>query len=323
MTDKNCIRLVKNENKEKPPVLLVYDELFFCIHEQLRRLKTYSEPTLANFLFSYSLFEGLLRELSFQIYYAFPIKLKGLSKESNNNNDKLTIEKDTILSTNDYYDVLNSIIDSKLSQISKGSIFNYLIFFMNHSGIHITIDETLLKDMSEARNIIAHNNISNFKSWNVKSKLRIDELKPYDLQRYMEYIIATINSIKSELERKYKKYTPEKLLLDSWSYTCPKRLPIYKIFDFSSGSALIKFDDAINEIQAISSGEKHILSIWLENYNIEVMYRVMSQVGQVHPIAHITSNLIGKIRYLQQLFREYPNLMNGFKYVVENGEIKA
>jgi len=53
------------------------------------------------------------------------------------------------------------------------------------------------------------------------------------------------------------------------------------------------------------------------------MYKIMSQVGQVHPTANISDKLIGKRRYLQQLFGKYPNLMNGFKYLIENGKIKT
>ena len=302
------------------PILLVCEEMLSSIDEQIAEIDKYKSPMPANFLFVYALFEGLLRELSFQIYYAFPIKLKGLCQESANPNEYFEIEKDRFLATNDYYFILNSIIDRKLSKLTKDSLANLLAFFAKHSGVSITTDEKLLLNMTTARNIIAHSNGYKIKPWSIDSFMYSHILEQSTLQQYIDYILDMCALLKDEIRKKYQKYTYEKLLLESWRYTCPSILSIYDVFDFSTGKAAIKIESAINKISNISGGEKYLVSMWIGNYSLDVMYNIMSKVGAICSPAHVT--FTNEIGYLQQLFREYPYLVNGQSFLVENGKIK-
>lgn len=309
------------DSMKNVPILLVCDEMLSSIDEQLMELEKYKTATTANFLYSYALFEGLIRELSFQLYYAFPVKLKGFCEETKNENKYCEIENDKLLMTNSYYFVLNSIIDRKLYKISKDSITNFLKTFIKHSGITLKLNESLLSDMTKARNIIAHSNAYKVKPWNIDSAMFSYTLKQSNLQKYINYISEFCICLKCELGNQFQKYTYEKLLLESWHYTCPKKLSLYDVFDFSSGEAKVKVESAIENISKLSVDEKYIVSIWLENYNLNDMYYIMSKVGEVYSSAHISMN--NEIRYLQQLFREYPYLVNGQQFGVENGLIKA
>ena len=263
----------------------------------------------------------MLRELSFQIYYAFPIKLKGLCNESPNPNEHFEIIKDTFLYTNDYYFVLNSIIDKKLYKLSRNNLADFLNFFAKHTGISLEMDNNLLWNMTNARNIIAHNNGYNIKPWSIDSAMFSRILEKSQIKQYLDCIFNMCNSLKIGVAKKYKNFTYEKLLLDSWEYSCPKILSIYDVFDFSTGEAKIKINSAINKISQLAVTEKYTVSVWIENYNLDNMYQIMSKVGNVYPPAHISIN--NELRYLQQLFREYPYLVDGQTFLVENGFIKT
>ena len=302
------------------PVLLVCDEMLESIAVQMEELEKYNAPTPANFLFCYALFEGMLRELTFQLYYAFPEKLKGLCDDSSNSKNRFEIEKDALLLTNDYYFILNTIIDKKLYNLSKNNLYDLLTFFFQHSGISCKIEKELLFKMTKARNIIAHSNGYKVKPWNIESAMFNSILETSMIKKYIAYINGLTVSIEVQLEKKYSKYTYERLLLESWEYTCPSKLSIYDVFDFGTGKANVMVDSAIKSISKLRAREKYLVSIWLENHNLDIMYDIMSKVGEVYPSAHIGKN--DELRYLQQLFKEYPYLLDAQPFLVENGKIK-
>ena len=78
-------------------------------------------------------------------------------------------------------------------------------------------------------------------------------------------------------------------------------------------------EKATQKIQTLSRDEKYLVSVWLENHNIEIMYQIMSKVGEVNSAAHIS--VFNELRYLHQLFRQYPYLVSGQNYKVENTKI--
>lgn len=301
------------------PTLLVCDELLESIATQKQELNKCATPTPANFLFAYALFEGILRELSFQFYYAFPKRLKGAGKDASSANEYFEIQKDALLWTNDYYFVLNTIIDKKLFNLSKDSLYSFITTFLKISNISFSIDKDLLVNMTMTRNIIAHNNAYNVKPWNIRSEMFSDIVRQSNLKIYIEYINSLIRLIEIEIEKKYKKFTYEKLLLDSWNYTCPK-LSIYDIFDFKTGTAKIKVESAIKRISELPVTEKYLVSVWIENHNLDDMYKIMSKVGEVYTPAHIAKR--AELHYLQQLFQEFPFLLDEQPFCVENGKLK-
>lgn len=327
------------------PTLLVCDEMISSIISQIDAINNYTAPTVVNYFFVYALFEGLLRNICFQLYYAFPAKLEGQNDDhSSNANDKCTIKKSELLKTNDYYYLLNCIIDSKLDSISKGSLYDYLKFFFKLSGAFIDLDQEFLEKMTKARNIIAHDCLLQNKPWNNQDYDNIiilnsvnddylDDNEFYEkknkhailskdsIYSYIQYLLKICNLLKNELKDKYQRYTYEKLLIDAWNYTCPPIVPIYKIFSFDSGSPLINFESAVDNISILSSSEKYILSIWLSHCDINTMYSVMSKVGTVNLPTRIA--LQHKLLFLNQLFREFPLIVNGQKYQIENGKIKV
>lgn len=301
------------------PTLLVCDELMESLATQKLELLDHQKPTPANFLFSYALFEGLIRELSFELYYAFPAKLKGLESGTTNSNNKFEIDKEDFLLTNDYYFVLNKIIDKKLYKLSKDSIYNLLTFFFGHSGISFDVNKELICQMTIARNIIAHNNGYKVKYWNIESDMLNSIVDVSNLQQYIDYINNLVESIEQNLDKKYEKYTYEKLLLDSWNYTCPK-LSIYDIFDFKSGKAKIKIASAIENIRKLPVTEKYLVSVWIEKNSLNAMYQIMSKVGEVYAPTYIAKR--NELHYLQQLFQEFPYLLDEHPFNVENGQLK-
>lgn len=303
------------------PTLLVCDEIIESIAMQKLEWSDHQKPTPANFLFSYALFEGLLRELSFELYYAFPAKLKGLDNVTTNSNNTFEIEKNELLLTNDYYFVLKRIIDKRLYKLSKDNLFNLLNFFFKHSGIYFEVNEDLLFQMTKARNIIAHNNGYKVRSWTVESEMFDSIIEESSLKQYNEYILNLMESIELKLDEKFENYTYEKLLLDSWNYTCPK-LSIYDVFDFQTGKAQIKIESAIKCIRTLTATDKYLVSLWIENNNINDMYYIMSKVGEVYPSTHIAK--VNELHYLQQFFKDFPYLFEGHPFLIdETGKLKV
>lgn len=306
--------------KNKPPVLLVCDEMISSITNQMIEIKKFDSPSTINFLYCYTLFEGLIRELCFQLFYAFPEKLNGNS-DKDKDDEKLEIDKKSLLLTNDYYFILNSIIDKKLKNKSKDNMFDYLKFFEKISGIELDMDENFIREMSKARNIIAHNNAYKIKPWYIGSMMDSNLLRESNIKKYIETIKSIIGEIEIKVKKKYEKYTYEKLILDSWEYTAPTFCSIYQFFDFSKGSATINKESARECVQKASSGERYILSIWLENYNPQIMYEIMSGCGMVNTTAHNTMS--DQIRFLHELFIEFPYLVNQQEFKIKDGELNG
>lgn len=289
--------------KNKPRLLIVKN-LEEIVEDRIIEIKKITNSTLSDFLYSYTLLEGTMWMLLNRIFVAFPEKLCG-----DNDNETIEIEKSFLLSTNDYYLILSYVIEKKLFKVSKGNMNAYIKFFEKQIGLNLDVDDKLIKDMSLARNVIAHNNAPIYLDEMVYSKLDNPLCSDENRKKYIKYIKDLLVEIKSQISKNYASYTYKKLLLDSWEYTMPKCVSIENVFDFTNGIASIKEDEAKKVAKMISSGERFILQIWLENYSNDVMMRIMKDAGMILNYTH--STMTHKIRFLQEMFSEYPFMVNG------------
>ena len=101
------------------------------------------------FIYAYSLFESTITEIIRYYIKAFPYKI-----------DKtISVNKDLFLTSPRASDIIDAIIDQNIRKYSSRSLYAYIQFFISIQDLDLSLNENKIKDISDLRNSIVHDNI--------------------------------------------------------------------------------------------------------------------------------------------------------------------
>lgn len=296
----------------KEPILLVNSELItdlgLSINEMVDHLKVVNKENYKMvYIYAYSLFEGAIHQLAKSICYAFPQKI--FKKAINNN--KLNY-KDIFNDING----INKLIDDFLLKIDKKSLDNMLKEYLGIVSIDVSYDEKQLIEISRNRNVIVHNNSRKINNTHMRvARPEHEKLNFETIKSNIIYLIELLREIKIKVNDKYSEYTFKKLMDESIKYTLGNSLGDYSIFYAIREDNTITLDFAKIKILAryLSTSEKLLFSIWLQQYSESISESVDINVSSFPMIIGMDDNTINKIMYIIKFFYRFPYVFQGQK----------
>ena len=101
------------------------------------------------FIYAYSLFESTITEIIRYYIKAFPYKI-----------DKtISVNKDLFLTSPRASNIIDAIIDQNIRKYSSQSLYAYIQFFISIQDLDLSLNEHKIKDISDLRNSIVHDDI--------------------------------------------------------------------------------------------------------------------------------------------------------------------
>lgn len=289
--------------------LFVTDDLIKSIKNNINEIE--DMVTILNiknrkaiFIYIYSLLEGAVFEYLRSYLYAFTEKIG---------------EKNYIINKEDLNgsEIKETIVKKYIQNISRANLYEYIL----KACELVDIESSWLKDNKlplheaiEIRNIITHNNMNMIKTntGSEQGELPHDDLSVEYITKFAKKCVEILNKICLLFSSKYSKYTKEYLLREAWKYvfTSPI-LGFDSIWDMNNKLGLhIKGDEAEHYVKSASSSEKLLLSIWFNQYSTSLNKRFFD-FNEMPMLVSVDSSSKNQIRFLINLFEQYPYLLNG------------
>lgn len=227
----------------------------------------------AYFIFAFALFESALCEAMRHMLSAFPEKI--------NSEKQFTLSSD-VLYKNMFSPqmILSSLIDSEIKKISKGSAHAVIAEAERICAIQALHERNRLEEISHFRNLLTHANTPSKGEYLLG--LQSESKNHFTLElakRDIAYLIDVLESFALEIANKYRKYTVVRLLQDLWNTLFNS--PLLRFEDCvliragatgNTEKKIVGFHfDYIEKISnSISSGEKFLLSMVLQQYSVSL-----------------------------------------------------
>ncbi len=176
-------------------------------------------------------------------------------------------------------------------------------------SIDVSYDEKQLIEISRNRNVIVHNNSRKINN----SHMRVvrpehEKLNFETIKNNIIYLIDLLREIKIKVNDKYSEYTFKKSIDESIKYTLGNNLGEYSIFYAIREDNTITLDFAKIKTLAsyLSTSEKLLFSIWLQQYSESISESVNINVSSFPMIIGMDDNTINKIMYIIKFFIDSP-----------------
>lgn len=285
--------------RRKPPIIIgnqilsIFDIGIDELKLIISHLQNYEQikGLTAAYLFAYAIFEGTLYKIYNKVLKAFPEKA---------DLENTHLENNKLFSTSRTSVVIKDLCD-EFSKSFGYSTFNQLIKKFNKIvGVDlksIKFQNKELDNYKENRNSIAHK--GTFSS----------DIPIILVKNHIEILINTLYLIKDKFELKYSKYTDIELIRKTCHYLFGMSdIEFNNCFDFSGGHVSIGLKPIERFYGRLSSSEAHCFLLFIANYNAGISNKF--KVSDLRPRASLTDSTIDRISFINDLFEEYPHLIN-------------
>jgi hypothetical protein len=311
--------------RTQPPRIFICDEWVYGIQNNAERIKNAlnglnEDSKEMTYIFAFSLFESALSEAYRQFLFAFPEKF------SNKEERKIDVSRIYSHLYNPkklWFEIVNDEVKKK-AKGDTGAIFEYV---SKQFSVSVQFDKSHLREITDLRNRIAHENTNSSRSYAFGRKLHNYTSNPSDLTDYkrkINVLIDLLSSLATALYDKYGKYTALKFMEEFWGY----------VF----GTPILPFSRTVDTCEKTENGKKmlscrpnfeYIKTIHKSLSSTEKFYLVMlllqyggSSIDQFYKFNDLPS-LIGrdkaKFVWLLQVLDIYPFLfepIEGISYAV-------
>lgn len=257
------------------------------------------------FIYAYSLFESTITEIIRYYIKAFPYKI-----------DKtISVNKDLFLTSPRASNIIDAIIDQNIRKYSSQSLYAYIQFFISIQDLDLSLNEHKIKDISDLRNSIVHDDIKNSLIYkhtnNTKSYNQNPPISLYE--NHICYFIEILDLYNTSMGKKYYEYTLDKLARAIWEYTFSTPvLPFDAVWEYhSEGYLTIKdIDDLKSRATSLSKSEHLFLAIFLQQYNND-LNNYIHDFNKIPSLVSIDKYNKAKLVELIDFFDSFPLLFNG------------
>lgn len=255
------------------------------------------------FLYGYSLFESTITEILRYYLNAFPGKL----------DKNITIGKSELLSSPATYDIISNSVNNYIRKYSSEALIKYLSFFEETLNITLSIDKNIVKEISQTRNNITHDNsYFELREMHIKNNSHSPAPSLLSFQEKMQYLLCMLDNIDLQISSTYQKYSYEFLLRSVWKYIFSSPLLVFdQIWEFKNGALQIKDIKQVKKrIKSISSSEHLLIAIFLQQYSNE-LNETLHSFRDIPPLVSIDEDTKNKIIEVITFFKYYPRIFNG------------
>lgn len=255
------------------------------------------------FLYGYSLFESTITEILRYYLNAFPGKL----------DKNITIGKSELLSSPATYDIISNSVNTYIRKYSSEALIKYLSFFEETLNITLSIDKNIVKEISQTRNSITHDNsYFELREMHIKNNSRTLTPSLLSFQEKMQYLLSMLDNIDIQISSTYQKYSYEFLLRSVWKYIFSSPLLVFdKIWEFKNGALQIKDTKQVKkQIRNISSSEHLLLAIFLQQYNHD-LNETLHSFRDIPSLVGIDEDTTNQIIEVITFFKYYPRIFCG------------
>ena len=271
-----------------------FDDGISTLLSLLAEIKTAKELQLAIpfYLFAYCKYEGTLYQIYKHTIRAFPHRA---------NVKKLDIKPEDILNCSCKATILDMFCISLSKKFGEGDIRNYKGQYEDVVDTKINIQVSIVSSINEFkdyRNQLAHHG-------------QIDDNISINLMcSHIEAAIQILSQYKDSFCTKYKDYTEQNLIRNSCQYLFKMNAVLFdKCFYFNSNNLFqIHLEGIQHWYGTASSSEQHCFLLFIANFGDSVLRNI--NCSKLRPRISLTDNTIEKVSYIDELFKEYPYIIN-------------
>ena len=273
-----------------------FDDGISTISSLLSEIKSSnsSTSTISSYLFAYCKYEGTLYQIYKHTIKAFPERA---------NLKKLDIKPEDIINCSCKATILDMFCISLSKKFGEGDIKKYKGQYEEAVKTTITLETPIfnaINEFKDYRNQLAHHG-------------RIDSDKRLTIDMMCSHIEAAIQILtryKESFLTKYEDYTEQALIRNSCQYLFKMNTVLFdKCFYFDSSNVFqIHLEGLRHWYGTASSSEQHCFLLFIANFGDSVLKSIDS--SKLRPRISLTDDTIEKISYIDELFIEYPYLIN-------------
>lgn len=273
-----------------------FDEGISTIQSLLAEIKGANELQLAIpfYLFAYCKYEGTLYQIYKHTIRAFPDRA---------NVKKLDITPEDIINCSCKSTILDMHCISLSKKFGDGDITIYKGEYEKIVETKINLPASIvnsIKEYKDYRNQLAHHGqIDNDN--NISTNIMCS---------HIEAAIEILSRYKDSFCTKYKDYTDQALIRSSCQYLFNMNTVLFdRCFYFNDNNVFqIHLDGLQHWYGTASSSEKHCFLLFIANFGDSILKTIDSSC--LRPRISLTDNTIEKISYIDELFKEYPYIIN-------------
>lgn len=297
--------------KSKRPNIFIVDSantIFDYAVDRLEEIKSridgYSniDGIIAAYLYGYSIYEGAL----FQIYKIFAKAFP----------DRMEIEfkkeyKNTILENTQMSFLLKTICDDFSKKIGHKDFGKLIQQFGSIIAINLDISALPKSEMDQFkinRDRLAHRGMIDFTV--PKNSGRFDfKIQDSDVLSHIDAAIATLRYIQKKINYAYAKYSREYLIRESCRYIFRMGEGGFnKCFYFKDSKFRINAKEIEYWYFSACSSERHLFLLFIVNFGLGFSKEL--KLEDLRPTVSLDYESINKVAYINDLFMEYPHLIN-------------
>lgn len=246
------------------------------------------------YLFSYCKYEGTL-------YQIFKHTIKAFPERANLN--KLDLKSEEVLNCSCTGTILDLFCSSFSKKFGVGKLDQYKKQYEEILKTKIDITASIyksLEDFKENRNQLAHHG-------------EIDDNKVIlkdEMCSHIEAAITVLTQYKDKFISTYRNYTEELLIKESCKYLFNMNTVLFdRCFFFNKNTSLqIHLNELQNWYGNASSSEQHCFLLFIANFGNSVLRAIDTSI--LCPRISLTDKTIEKVSFIDELFKEYPYLIN-------------
>ncbi|MEZ3577554.1 MAG: hypothetical protein K1W01_08680 [Muribaculaceae bacterium] len=273
-----------------------FDDGISTIQSLLAEIKEANELQLAIpfYLFAYCKYEGTLYQIYKHTFRAFP---------NRNSPNKLDIKPADIINCSCKATILDLFCISFSKKFGDGDISIYKGEYEKIVDTKIDLPASIVNSINEYkdyRNQLAHH-----------GRIDNDNIISKEIMcSHLEAAIEILTRYKDSFLTKYKDYTEQSLIRSSCQYLFKMNTVLFdKCFYFDCNNVLqIHIEGLRHWYGTASSSEKHCFLLFIANFGDSVLKSIDSSC--LRPRISLTDNTIEKISYIDELFKEYPYIIN-------------
>ena len=273
-----------------------FDDGLSTIQSLLDEIKGANELQLAIpfYLFAYCKYEGTLYQIYKHTIRAFPDRAKFL---------KLDINPEDIINCSCKATILDMFCISFSKKFGEGDIDNYKGQYEKIVGTKITITASIVRSINEFkdyRNQLAHHG-------RIDNDIRIS----IDMMcSHIEAAIQILSLYKDSFCTKYKDYTERTLIRSTCQYLFKMNTVLFdRCFYFDNNNVFqIHLEVLQHWYGTASISEQHCFLLFIANFGDSVLRNI--DCSKLCPRISLTDETIEKISYIDELFKEYPYIIN-------------
>lgn len=246
------------------------------------------------YLFAYSKYEGTLYQIYKHTIRAFPDRA---------NVKKLDIKPEDIINCSCKATILDMYCISLSKKFGDGDINIYKGEYEKIVDTKINLPASIVNSINDFKNY--RNQLAHHGQIDNDTKISIDVMCSH-----IEAALQILRQYKDSFCTKYKDYTEQALIRSSCQYLFKMNAVLFdKCFYFDCNNVFqIHLEGIQHWYETASSSEQHCFLLFIANFGDSVLRNI--DCSKLHPRISLTDDTIEKISYIDELFKEYPYIIN-------------